>query len=138
MIWHVLPLPIKPTGMQDLLWGEEDVGLDLTENFGKWVMLLPSEILAVGTRWSCVCLCLYSFTCWLFSTARRLWYTWDVWIHDLLLWVLQGLLPSSFISISDLSYFTSKDITLACQNTAEKRIWYNIITQKDDIYWYRL
>ena len=78
MIWHVLPLLIKPTGMQDLLWGEEDVGLDLTENFGKWVILLPSEILAVGTRWSCVCLCLYSFTCWLFSTARRLWYTWDV------------------------------------------------------------
>ena len=34
----------------------------------------------------------------------------------------------------NLSYFTSKDITLACQNTAEKRILYNIITQKDDIY----
>ena len=37
-----------------------------------------------------LCVCLYSSTCWLLLTARRLWHTWDVRINDLLLWVLLG------------------------------------------------
>ena len=51
--------------------------------------------------WLCVCVCLYSFTCWLLPTARLLWHTWDIRINSLLLWVSLGPLPSFFISVSE-------------------------------------
>ena len=43
---------MKPTGLQDLFPGEEDVGLDFTEDFGKGVMSPGFKILAFGAGWS--------------------------------------------------------------------------------------
>ena len=45
-------LLIKPTGLHNLFLGEENVGLVFTEDFVKEVMLLNSEIFAIGTGWS--------------------------------------------------------------------------------------
>ena len=42
-------LLIKPTGLHNLFLGEENVGLVFTEDFVKEVMLLNSEIFAIGT-----------------------------------------------------------------------------------------
>ena len=34
----------------------------------------------------------------------------------------------------NLSYFTSKDVTLARRKTVEKILWYTVLLQKDDIH----
>ena len=46
-----LAIKLKSTGLQDLFLDEEDFDF-FTDNFGKGVMLLGSEIFAAGTRWS--------------------------------------------------------------------------------------
>ena len=61
-----------------------------------------------------VCLCLYSSTCWFLPTATRLWHTWEVRINDVLLWVLLGA-SAEFLHLHFQSYFSSKDVTPACQ-----------------------
>ena len=70
----------------------------------------------------CVCVCLYSSTCWFLPAARRLWHTWEVRINDLLLWVFWGLLPSSFISISESILFHLQRRKLQPPLTGEKTI----------------
>ena len=87
--------------------------------------------------WCCVCVCLYSSTCWLLPTARRLWHTWDVRINNLVASIARGVcqIPSS--PFLNLWYFTSKDVTPARRKTGEKTISYTGILRKD-IYWYRI
>ena len=71
-----------------------------------------------------VCECLCSSTCWFLSAARHLWYTWEVPINDLLLWVFSGcfcqVLSSLFLN---LSYITPKNENSSRSFTGEKTIW---------------
>ena len=85
----------------------------------------------------CVCVCLYSSTCWFFPAARHLWHTWEVRINDLLLEYIWVLLPSSFISLSEsilfhlqrrklqpTAYWREND--MICLESVEKMIYIDI------------
>ena len=81
----------------------------------------------------CVCVCLYSSTCWFLPAARRLWHAWEGRINDLLLWVWFGRfcqVPSS--QFLNLSYFTSKDENSSPLLLERKRMIYNALTKR----WY--
>ena len=64
-------------------------GMFLTQEIEKSLMLscIKLCVTCVSLRGGCVCVCLYSSTCWFLPVARRLWHTWEVQINDLLLWV---------------------------------------------------
>ena len=85
----------------------------------------------------CVCACVYvyNFPLWrVLPTSRRLRHTLEVWINDVMLWVLfLELLPSSFISISKYVIFHLR----RTNSSLPKTIWYNA-PRKNDINWYRI
>ena len=85
----------------------------------------------------CVCACVYvyNFPLWrVLPTSRRLRHTLEVWINDIMLWVLfLELLPSSFISISKYVIFHLR----RTNSSLPKTIWYNA-PRKNDINWYRI
>ena len=87
----------------------------------------------------CVCVFILFHLGGFFQLQWCLWHTWDVRINDLVLWVYARCfcqVPSSLFP--NLSYFTSKDETLARWQTGEKTICYIGNLRKDDIYWYRI
>ena len=71
-------------------------------------------------------------------TARRLWHTRDFRINDPFLWVFLRTSAKAFISISESIIFHLQRRKLQPTATAEKTIWHNMGTQKDDIYWHRI
>ena len=88
----------------------------------------------------CMCVFLYSSTCWFFPAARCLWHTWDVWISNLLLWVLLGA-SAKFLHLYFWIYHISpQKLRQKLQLTATGEKTNNIMLdpRKDDRYWYRI
>ena len=119
---------------QQNIRNEENIGHNVRDKHVITNFLLTCVCVCV-----CVCVCLYSSTCRLFPTARRLWHTWDVQINDLVVVsIARGFCQVPSSPFPNLSYFTSKDVTPSHRKTGEKTIWYTGILQKDDIYCYRI
>ena len=92
----------------------------------------------VNSYYCCVCVCLYSSTCWFLLVARRLWYTWEVRIYALLLRVFLGA-SAEFLHLYFWIYHISPPKTKTPADSYwRENEWYNAGTRKDDIYWYRI
>ena len=116
-LWSVMvEYLLERTAMHFVIWIYKKVKLSQIGLSGTYTKEEVSVIVA------CVCVCLYSSTCWFLPAARHLRHTWEVRINDLLLWVFLGA-AAKFLHVYLRIYLISNS---SQPLTGEKRIWYNV------------
>ena len=130
-----------------ILSGESTVKVTLN------VFLVVRHILLVCAHVCvCVCVCVWVGGCGCMPVCvlilfhrkgffRMQWCLGHTWVYGWMILYCEYFtrcfcqVPSS--TLPNVSYFTSKNETLAIQQAGEKITWY-MLPRKDDIYWYRI